>query len=254
MSESKCALILLGAGGSARMHGPKQLLPWKNESNLLEHACQTCLASQAVWNIFVLGANIENILQVSPWLKDGVSQTTCKIDCIEKNKRFSLAVNKNWVSGMASSLKVGLEKLINLFPQEDTLDSLAVCLADLPLLKAETINNIIKAGDNLSRKERRHTIIVPTWQGKRGHPVIFGRDFWPELRLLNGDRGGGTVLKKYPQRCLFYETTGPEIFTDCDTWSAYVDCCRQENLYISSSENAGNDKIQGSFNWYSRGR
>ncbi len=54
------------------MHEPKQLLPWKDQSNLLEHACLTCLASQAVWNIFVLGAYGENILQASLWLQPTV--------------------------------------------------------------------------------------------------------------------------------------------------------------------------------------
>ncbi len=243
MSENKCALILLGAGGSARMHEPKQLLPWKNRSNLLEHACLTCLASQAVWNIFVLGANRENILQASPWLQKGLEQYVCPTDHIAKNRRFSVAFNKNWASGMASSLQIGLGKLVNLFPQEDTLDCAAVCLADLPLLKTETINNIIKASDNLTQAERRNTIIVPIWQGRRGHPVIFGRDFWPELMQLSGDRGGGAVLKKYPSRCLFYETTGPEIFTDCDTWDAYANCCRQENFTLPLLENTSHNEL-----------
>ena len=243
MSKNRCALILLGAGGSARMCEPKQLLPWKNEKNLLEHSCFTCLASQAVWNIFVLGSRAEDILQISPWLREGLWQNNCQAEHIAKNKRFSLAINSDWASGMASSLRVGLEKLQNLFPQEDDLDCAAICLADLPLLKAETINHIIKANYNLTQAERRGTIIVPTWQGRQGHPVIFGRDFWPELMQLSGDRGGGAILKKYSSRCLFCETTGPEIFTDCDTWDAYASCCRQENFKLPLSRNIGNDKL-----------
>ena len=243
MSENKCALILLGAGGSTRMHEPKQLLPWKDQSNLLEHACLTCLASQAVWNIFVLGAHRENILQASPWLQEGLKQNIYPTDRIVRNRRFSVAFNKNWSFGMASSLKVGLGKLISLFPQEDALDCVAICLADLPLLKTETINSIIKASDNLTQAERRSTITVPIWQGRRGHPVIFGRDFWQELMQLDGDRGGGAVLKKYPSRCLFYKTTGPEIFTDCDTWETYASCCRQENFILPLWENTNNDEL-----------
>ena len=243
-AKNKCAILLLGAGGSSRMHRPKQLLPWKGENSLIEHACKTCLASEAVWNIFVLGAQAENILNISPWLRSGlINGRVNNIDGTDKSERFSLIINENWASGMASSLKAGLDKLNKVFPDTHNLDSLAVCLADLPLLKAETINNIIKDGDNLSSEEMRRTIIVPTWQGKRGHPVIFGRDFWPELMQLNGDRGGGAVLKKYPHRCLFYETTGAEILTDCDTWSAYADCCRQENFDISLLKNKGNDKL-----------
>lgn len=225
------------------MREPKQLLPWKNEKKLLEHVCLTCLASQAVWNVFVLGARVEEILQASPWLREGLGQDNYQLEHVAKNKHFSLAINADWASGMASSLRVGLEKLLSLFPQEDDLDCAAICLADLPLLKAETINNIIEANCNLTQAERKNTIIVPTWQGKRGHPVIFGRDFWPELMQLSGDRGGGAILKKYSSRCLFYETTGPEIFTDCDTWEAYANCCRQENFMLPLSENISNGKL-----------
>lgn len=212
------------------MQRAKQLLPWKDKSNLLEHACQICLASQAVWNIFVLGAKKEHILKVSPWLQEGLNRKVNLTKIIAKNRRFSLAINDAWASGLASSLKVGLAKLLSLFPQEEALDCAAICLADLPLLKATTIDHIIQASDNLTPAQRRQTIIVPTWQGQRGHPVIFGRAFWPELMQLSGDKGGGAILKKYPSRCLFYEAAGPEIFTDCDTWSAYIDCCRQENF------------------------
>lgn len=233
--KSKCAIILLGAGGSSRMHRPKQLLPWKEENNLIEHACKTCLASEAIWNVFVLGSQAEKIINISPWLKNGLINNRAGADFINKSERFSLTINTNWASGMASSLKAGLEELNRVFLEKNNLDSLAVCLADLPLLKAETINNIIRVGDNFTTEERQNTIIVPTWQGKRGHPVIFGRNFWPELMQISGDRGGGAVLKKYPHRCLFYETTGAEILTDCDTWSTYADCCRQENFAISLS-------------------
>ncbi|MGM9997932.1 MAG: NTP transferase domain-containing protein [Candidatus Bruticola sp.] len=237
MSENKFAIILLGAGSSSRMSAPKQLLPWQGAANLIEHACHTCLQSRATCSVFVLGAHADRILSVSPWLKKGFADCWADPSCMDNPRssvrssaEFSTVINTNWSLGMSSSLQAGLSELLHNFPQVSSLDSAAVFLADLPLVTSITIDSIAALGSTLPSDELRSSIIVPAWQGHRGHPVFFGCDFWPELMLLSGDRGAGSLLKKYPERCLYWLADSPSICLDCDTPSAYARCCKKENF------------------------
>lgn len=40
-------------------------------------------------------------------------------------------------------------------------------------------------------------IIRPSYQGQHGHPILFSRKLFPEFELLQGDRGGKEIIKKY---------------------------------------------------------
>ncbi|MGM9992536.1 MAG: NTP transferase domain-containing protein [Candidatus Bruticola sp.] len=237
MYDNRFAIILLGAGSSSRMSVPKQLLPWKGSANLIEHACLTCLQSKAVCSVFVLGANAEKILAVLPWLKQNFADSHLEATCLKEDNsaptaapRFSTVINHNWSLGMSSSLKVGLSELLNNFSQAQLLDSAAVFLADLPLVTSAIIDSIADLGGRLAPHELQSCIIVPVWQGRRGHPVFFGRRFWPELLLISGDKGAGSLLKKYSEHCLYWQAEGPEIYWDCDTPDAYIECCRKTNF------------------------
>ncbi|WP_312935130.1 NTP transferase domain-containing protein, partial [Pseudomonas sp.] len=60
-------------------------------------------------------------------------------------------------------------------------------------------------------------IVVPECQGRRGHPVLFGRAFWPELGQVQGDQGGRAVLLAHPQALRVIEVEDAAIWQDVDT-------------------------------------
>jgi molybdenum cofactor cytidylyltransferase len=59
--------------------------------------------------------------------------------------------------------------------------------------------------------------VQPSYQGKRGHPVLFGRDFWPQLAALSGDAGARTVLQLNAEAVQIVELDDPGVLQDVDT-------------------------------------
>lgn len=89
--------------------------------------------------------------------------------------------------GMGHSLAAGMRAL-----QDHPATAVAVLLGDMPWLSASTLQLLIaQAGP-----ER---IVFPCYQGQRGHPVLFGRAFWPHLQQLSGDVGAKVLLAAQPQ-------------------------------------------------------
>lgn len=85
-----------------------------------------------------------------------------------------------------------------------------VCLGDMPFLGASTLQQ-------LQQNASSHEIIIPTFQGQRGHPVVFGRDFFAELSQSQGDTGGREVVRNHPDRVRLIELDDPGILQDIDT-------------------------------------
>ncbi|BFM08103.1 nucleotidyltransferase family protein [Halioxenophilus aromaticivorans] len=92
----------------------------------------------------------------------------------------------------------------------DSFDFLAVVLADMPLIKVATLETLAAAG-------AVDKIVRPSWQGRPGHPVLFGRQFWPQLRQLQGDQGGVGVLQANPQSVQEIALEDAAVCWDIDT-------------------------------------
>lgn len=86
----------------------------------------------------------------------------------------------------------------------------AICLADMPQLTTPTIQDLI----GLSTE---HNIVRPRYQKQLGHPVIFGRDYWPELAQLTGDNGGKEVIQKHADLVQLLDVNDQGILFDIDT-------------------------------------
>ena len=89
-------------------------------------------------------------------------------------------------------------------------DAMAIFLGDMPWLSADSLGYL------LAMASPNH-IVVPTFQGQPGHPVIFGRRFWPDLQGLSGDVGAKPVLQAYPQAIRHLQLNDPGILRDIDT-------------------------------------
>ena len=99
-----------------------------------------------------------------------------------------VVVNEQWSSGLASSLRCGLNALSI---QDQDLGHNAiravVTLVDLPGLTAPAIRRVLDV---------EHSLVAASYRGQQGHPVVIGQLHWPALiPSLKGDRGAGGYLK-----------------------------------------------------------
>ncbi|MFZ6864722.1 nucleotidyltransferase family protein [Undibacterium sp. Ji67W] len=83
-----------------------------------------------------------------------------------------------------------------------------VALADMPFVQETTIALVLQALQNGA------DIVVPVFEGRRGHPVGFSRHHLPELLCLTGDQGARQLLQKYP--VLEVVVNDPGILLDID--------------------------------------
>lgn len=115
--------------------------------------------------------------------------------------------NPDFASGMASSLRAGLEAL------GDKVDGALVCLGDMPWIRAEHLEALVSAFD--PRGER--SICVPVHDRKRGNPVLWPARHFPEIRTLEGDRGARELLDRHADEVCYVPMPDAAVNVDVDT-------------------------------------
>ncbi len=83
-----------------------------------------------------------------------------------------------------------------------------ICLADMPFIKPTTLAA-------LAREAASDAIVRPSFEGKIGNPVLWGRDHFEKLGTLTGDQGGRALFELHPVTQL--ECRDPGIIIDIDT-------------------------------------
>ncbi|BAU72497.1 nucleotidyltransferase family protein [Metapseudomonas furukawaii] len=89
----------------------------------------------------------------------------------------------------------------------------AVLLGDMPWIADASLRALVD-------KAAPGRIVFPLYRGERGHPVLFGRDFWPELQRLTGDEGARKVLRAHPAAWTAVEVDDPGVLGDVDSPAA----------------------------------
>jgi molybdenum cofactor cytidylyltransferase len=154
--------ILLAAGESKRMQGAfKPLLKWGKRTVIGE--CVHQWRNSRLAEIFVVLGHRE--LEVRQSLAGSGVQ---------------YAINKNYQKGMLSSVKTGLS-LIS--PNEDAV---LIGLVDQPMIKSSLINKLI-----LAFEEGEKGIVLPTSEGRHGHPIIISTGYVDDIMQLNDNTEGG---------------------------------------------------------------
>ena len=92
--------------------------------------------------------------------------------------------NPDYAQGLSTSLRAGLAAL----PEE--ADGALVCLGDMPDIRAPHLDRLVAAFD----PEEGRTICVPTVAGKRGNPVLWGRDWFAAMMDVKGDTGANHLI------------------------------------------------------------
>lgn len=95
-----------------------------------------------------------------------------------------------------------------------------VLLADMPALKPATLRRIAAA----LAEDGEEALVAPGWQGRRGHPVGFGRAWFDQLAQLDGDRGARELLQREAERLRLLPVDDPGILLDIDTVADLLRC------------------------------
>lgn len=114
--------------------------------------------------------------------------------------------NPATAQGMGHSLAAGAERLL----AESGAETVAIFLADMPSIRRDSLEVLMACASS-------DNIVLPSYQGKRGHPVLFGRAFWPQLATLSGDAGAKPVLLQHPEAVRIVELNDPGVLQDIDT-------------------------------------
>jgi molybdenum cofactor cytidylyltransferase len=209
--------ILLGAGESKRMKVNKLSLPWGRET-VFEHCFNTLLRSKAGEIIVVLNKQNEE-------MKDRFEKMSAST-----TKKVKVTVNPRYKRGMSTSIHKGLQVM------DPRSEGILISLGDQPLLRTRTINVLLRAF-----QQRKGEIIVPSFRGMNGHPVIFDRRYKKELLKLRGDTGGKPILLKYPKQIKTISVKSEGVIKDIDTRADYQKALRMRR---GRDEKRNSDKIE----------
>ncbi len=185
---ARITAIVLAAGKSSRM-GSNKLLIKLNGKPLLRHSVEALKASSVNDVIVVTGNEPERVQTALEGLD------------------VKFVHNANYAEGLSTSLKRGLASA------STETDAALVCLGDMPLVEAQTIDRLVAA---FNVAEHR-TICVPTFEGKRGNPVVWGRQHFIAIEGIEGDQGGRLLLDALSDEVVEVEVKTQAVLIDADT-------------------------------------
>ncbi len=154
-------VVVLAAGGSARMGRAKQLLPYLGHS-LVEHAARTALASGAAEVIVVVGAHAD------------------EVRARLRNLKVRVVLNAEWAEGMGGSVAKGVAAL------SDAIDTAVVALGDQPRITPAHLRILGEHGGR---------IVASSYDGVVGAPCAFARSEFSRLVALRGDEGARSLIR-----------------------------------------------------------
>ncbi len=200
----KIGCVLLAAGSGKRFGGDK-LRHIIDGVSIAERACQLHAGLQYAVSVLV-----------SRPADSFLSTLADKYD-------FMLAINERAAQGIGTSAAAGAAALLSLDP---SIDGALFAVCDQPYLKQETVAAL------LSRFQKSPmSIVAPVCGSNRGNPVIFPRELLLEFASLNGDIGGGAIIRAHSDMLTTVEIENPAEFIDIDT---KMDELR--NTYANDSE------------------
>ncbi|HWI53909.1 MAG TPA: nucleotidyltransferase family protein [Symbiobacteriaceae bacterium] len=190
MSVLKFSIILLAAGASSRMGGEhKLLLPWGTET-VVGASARVAAAVADAHLVVVLGCRADEVRNAA--FTDGAVYV----------------VNPRWQEGMYTSIQTGLAHL------PKNVEAFFVALGDMPLVP-------VRAYTDLMAAYRPGCICVPTFEGRRGHPVLVPRALVGTEPPPEGDQGLRSVLRRHPELVVEVPLPYAGICIDLDTPAEY---------------------------------
>lgn len=159
------AALILSAGASTRMGKPKALLPYRG-GTFLEHLMEVTRHPRVGVTRVVLGAGADDIRTIA------------------KLPPSVVVLNPDWEKGQLSSICAGVRSLAGI-----ENDGVILCPVDHPLVSAALVSELISRF-----YEEQKAIVLPTYDGRRGHPAIFSSALYDELLAAPPDKGARAVV------------------------------------------------------------
>ena len=179
--------ILLAAGESKRMVDENKLIKKYKSIPLIKHAVSNVLNSPIDELIIVLGYQKKSIEKI-----------------IGENKKIKFIANPNFESGIASSIKKGLDSL-----SKET-EAFFICLGDMPNVNKEIYNQLINA--SFSNKDKE--IFVPYYQERQANPILFSKKMKGEIHKIEGDFGAKKIIADNEKKVFKLSTQDKGVITD----------------------------------------
>jgi molybdenum cofactor cytidylyltransferase len=187
--------ILLAAGASSRMGRPKALLPI-GDGLFVTRACRTLLEAGVDDLVVVAGPEHEAIA-------DALAAAGLPARVLENQRRDE---------GQLSSVLAGLA-----VADRPGVDAALVHLVDVPLVRADTVRAVLNAFS------RTHAPVVrPAVGGRRGHPVLFARRVFDDLRRADPAVGAKAVVRAHAAEVCDVEVDDEAACRDVDTPEDYA--------------------------------
>ena len=173
---------------------------------LLRRTAETLLASKLQEIVVVLGHQAER----AGAILDGL--------------RLKFVYNEAYRDGQMTSVYQGLLSL------SQACDGVMICLSDQPLLQTDDVNVLIKAFG----KRSHGSIMVPTYQGKRGNPIILDYQHRKDILSSGHNLGCKNLIEKTPQLVSSFEMSNNHVVVDLDTREEYVALLARESETATS--------------------
>jgi molybdenum cofactor cytidylyltransferase len=191
--------VILAAGASRRMGRPKALLPVGEGGDLfVTHLAGTLVRAGADDVVVVVGAHAREI-------EAAVASATILVRVVE---------NPHWERGQLSSLVVALDVV-----DRPGVQAVLVIPVDMPLVSDATVRAVLDA-----YRRRGRLVVRPALGDRHGHPVIFDRALFDELRAADPSAGARAVISAHRDRVLDVPVGDLGAFTDIDTPEDYQRC------------------------------
>ena len=189
--------ILLAAGQSSRMKGENKLIKEIDGIPLIKYAVKNILTSAVDEIVIVLGHEKDLIKSI-----------------IGIDKKIKFTYNKDFKKGISSSIKTGLKNI------SKKSEAFFISLGDMPNVNQNIYNKLIKSRFKYNKKlklQHKKEIIIPTFEGKNGNPVLFSKFMKDKIMLVKNDLGASEIIKLNKEKILNVPFNNDAIFLDFDT-------------------------------------
>ena len=185
----KIGAVILAAGESSRFGQPKQLLSFRGKT-LVRTVIDAAREAGCSPVVVVIGSNSEK-----------VQHELAHADVVNVQ-------NKNWQRGIGSSIRIGVQALINQMPD---VEAILLLVCDQPAVNGQFIERLIA-----TREATKKNIVAASYANTVGVPAIFDRSLFKELLALGNEGGAKSIILQNPERVAPFAF--PEGAIDIDTW------------------------------------